>query len=265
MHCSTCNLVIEVSDKEGDSTAKDHLQSDGHENPKAYDHDFQKFKLNVINIDGATTDVIAFCQRLNNKSAFCLVCEISIPKSPTGIANHLKTLEHKRKSGKLPVKQSVNNILSENPDHFEKVSNSKTKCNVCNVEFSTKGVSNLDRHLNSKIHKGILAENNDESLSVPFSYSDEDPFFLRRQKQKRQAVIEQIPEESTDCITVKYDIGTKTYNFFCIHCKETVFGGKKIVGDHVKKKKHLKNVPNEKGHTQSGFEYDLTKMCMASK
>lgn len=268
MFCSTCDAAIEVSEKEDVHSAKDHLESNMHQKPNKNIH-LQKFIETKATVSGTDESLnpngIVFCQQISSMSAFCKICEVTIAKTPSSIRTHLKSTGHKQKSGDLPIPDTCEDILSKNADHLEKISQKKFKCRVCNTDFDGMKLGNVNRHIITSMHQGILAQSDEESMFVPFSNSEEDPFLLRREKFKRQKEVDKIPSELRNSINVKYDNGQKAYIFFCVNCNMNIIGGTKKVIEHVKITKHLNNTPNEKGQTQLSFEYDLAKMAMACK
>lgn len=232
--------------------------------PSKHDH-FIGSKLRKVN--GATPDVIACCEGINGRTAFCMVCKVSMSQFPSSVKRHLEGTSHKRKMGNAPEKESVEVLLDKHRDHLTKMTDDfQIKCHVCDDDlFKANKPYLITRHVENEKHLGILKETDEEVVSIPYSYSVNDPFLLRREKFKRQKLLKTIPSELVDTIDVKYDLLRNDYVFFCMHCKKPFANHQRAVTNHVKGPRHLKLVPDEKGRTQLEFEYDATKLFMSGK
>lgn len=270
LYCVNCDIAFEISNSADSREATDHRESADHKNSTKND------RLATIRskVPAATKETIVFCQRLNDETAFCMRCNVSFPKTARGVERHLDSKKHKtiinnEDEYPNPINETREELLAKHSCCLRtNLDDIRIACIACESKFDGGTVFLLNRHLFSEKHIAIMEQNNDEIFQIPFQYDEEDPFLIRREKFKRNLVMKTAPSNTTECLDVRYFCNRNPklagYRFFCMYCNES-FSCSQNVGYHIVSGKHVKNTPNAFGKTQKQFEYDVTKLLMASK
>lgn len=279
LFCRKCELAFEVVNNENSDIAQKHLQSSDHLSLQKVDLVSQNVRNVRITVEengneieiAASSDVIVHYAKLgNSKGTFCLICKSALQRYPSHVKDHLKSALHvkniKRTAENQP-KVTAEHLLRENQGILEEFyHNGKhfVRCLACLKEMDY-NLYQIKGHLGNQTHKGIMLENNDNVENISVGQNENDLFYLRRIKYGRTHMLGKLNEDNAKWTEVRYYDKDNCYKYYCKCCDIFLQGANSRVTRHACRKSHKKNVPNEHGFTQNGFEYDLVRACIAGE
>lgn len=279
LYCRKCNFAFELDNTGKENSAFDHQQSEEHQNSKEPSDKVSKNVRVIQDNEGkfiGTKEVIIFCQRLGNKKGtICLPCGQKLQSQPVRVKNHLQSGRHVenlryRASGeerltKKSINERLNDLLEANQNILE-VRGMYVLCHACHADNSEPIRLNyytVKCHIENAKHIGIVAQSNQTIPEIPVEAGDQYDFTLRRLKYERNELLTKLNVSNATWAGVHYDENEKCNRYFCKCCGFFLNAKKNSkLAIHARREFHRKNVPDEQGRTQNGFEEDLTRIWM---